>query len=226
MKTIILISFCIALASANTYGGYGGHTETKILKPVIPIVRFLSNSDNYGTYSHETEGGDGTKLAESGSLKNINNQVGSIKSGSYEWTSPEGQHFQVSYTADENGFHPVAAHLPTPPPIPEDIQKMLPLLPKLKEEHNSYDSYGTRVESYSAPAVSYGGYTHHTSFGSAVPAPMSSSFVAPPAPLPSTMETTFPFLVGPPVIPSPNIDTPDFSIHTSDPSRTFVRIGH
>lgn len=31
----------------------------------------------------------------------------------------------MTYTADEHGFHPQGAHLPTPPPIPEAIQKSL-----------------------------------------------------------------------------------------------------
>ncbi|KAH8300253.1 hypothetical protein KR044_012207, partial [Drosophila immigrans] len=37
--------------------------------------------------------------------------------GNYGWISPEGEHIQVSYVADENGYQPTGAHLPTPPPI-------------------------------------------------------------------------------------------------------------
>lgn len=41
--------------------------------------------------------------------------------GNYNYVSPEGQAVHLSYTADENGFHPVGDHLPTPPPVPEGI---------------------------------------------------------------------------------------------------------
>lgn len=31
--------------------------------------------------------------------------------------------YSITYTADEYGFHPQGAHLPTPPPIPPEIQR-------------------------------------------------------------------------------------------------------
>ena len=44
-------------------------------------------------------------------------------SGSYSYTGPDGQVYSISYTADETGFHPQGAHIPTPPPIPPEIQR-------------------------------------------------------------------------------------------------------
>lgn len=37
----------------------------------------------------------------------------------------EGNDFNLSYTADENGYRPVGDHLPTPPPIPPAIARAL-----------------------------------------------------------------------------------------------------
>ena len=39
--------------------------------------------------------------------------------GQFAWTSPEGLPVEISYVADENGYQPQGAALPTPPPIPE-----------------------------------------------------------------------------------------------------------
>jgi len=44
-------------------------------------------------------------------------------SGSFSYTGSDGAQYSISYTADENGFHPQGAHLPTPPPIPPEIQR-------------------------------------------------------------------------------------------------------
>lgn len=44
-------------------------------------------------------------------------------SGSFSYTGTDGVQYSITYTADENGFHPQGAHLPTPPPIPPEIQR-------------------------------------------------------------------------------------------------------
>jgi Insect cuticle protein len=76
-------------------------------------------------YRMETANGISTR--ETGNLKNVGSPEGpvNVKEGSYSWTSPEGQHFTVSYVADEFGYRASGAHLPTPPPIPAEIAASL-----------------------------------------------------------------------------------------------------
>ncbi|KAJ1529496.1 hypothetical protein ONE63_006269 [Megalurothrips usitatus] len=61
--------------------------------------------------------------------------------GSYEWTSPEGVHYKVEYVADENGFHPQAAHLPVAPAVPEAILRSLAYNAAHPEEDKESEMY-------------------------------------------------------------------------------------
>lgn len=45
--------------------------------------------------------------------------------GAYSYTAPDGVLYTITYTADENGFVARGDHLPTPPPIPPEIQVAL-----------------------------------------------------------------------------------------------------
>ncbi|GBP30858.1 Larval cuticle protein LCP-17 [Eumeta japonica] len=84
-------------------------------------------------YAFETS--NGIAAQEAGQLKNVGREEEAIQvQGSSQYTSPEGVPVQLTYTADENGFQPQGAHLPTPPapePIPDYILRAL----KYIEEH-------------------------------------------------------------------------------------------
>ncbi|CAG9771777.1 unnamed protein product [Ceutorhynchus assimilis] len=63
--------------------------------------------------------------------------------GSYLYQSPEGIPIHLTYTADENGFHPSGDHLPTPPPIPIEILRAIEWIKKQNEqkENKLMDKY-------------------------------------------------------------------------------------
>ncbi|XP_034476707.1 larval cuticle protein 1-like [Drosophila innubila] len=42
--------------------------------------------------------------------------------GAFSWISPEGQHVDIKYTADENGYHPEGDVIPV---IPEHVHRLI-----------------------------------------------------------------------------------------------------
>lgn len=74
--------------------------------------------------------GDGQQAQAAGYLKNagVKDQEAEVIQGSYSYTAPDGTPITVTYIADENGFRASGAHLPTPPPVPEAIQRSLELI--------------------------------------------------------------------------------------------------
>lgn len=89
------------------------------------IARSFGLSDSYET-------GNNIIAEESGYIKTFGEGAdkteGLVQQGSYSYTSPDGQVISVQYTADETGFHVSGDHLPTPPPVSEEIQKGLDLI--------------------------------------------------------------------------------------------------
>ena len=63
-----------------------------------------------------------------GQLSGKGEEVALVQQGNFEWVSPEGEKIALQYVADENGYQPQAAHLPTPPPIPDHIIKAIEYL--------------------------------------------------------------------------------------------------
>lgn len=71
------------------------------------------------------ETANGIQAQEQGVARAVGQEVSIAAQGSFAYTSPEGEQISLAYVADENGFQPQGAHLPTPPPIPAAIQRAL-----------------------------------------------------------------------------------------------------
>ncbi|CAH1117682.1 unnamed protein product [Phaedon cochleariae] len=94
----------------------------------IPIVRYENEGVNAdGSYQWSYETGNGISAQEQGQIKNPSAAEGGAAEvqGSYQYTSDDGTPISLTYIANEGGFQPQGAHLPTPPPIPEAIQRSL-----------------------------------------------------------------------------------------------------
>lgn len=80
-------------------------------------------ADAEGNFGYAFETSNGISQQAAGNVNGV--------SGVSEYVSPEGTPIRITYTADENGYHPQGDHLPTPPPIPDYIIRML----KYIEDH-------------------------------------------------------------------------------------------
>lgn len=95
----------------------------------IPILKQDSIINPDGSYQYSYETGNGIAADERGALKNIGAEEPALEvEGQFQYPSEEGGNIQLTYIANENGFQPQGAHLPTSPPIPEAIQRALAYL--------------------------------------------------------------------------------------------------
>ncbi|CAL8091687.1 unnamed protein product [Orchesella dallaii] len=185
--------------------GYGGETAivraapyaaelrsdsygATLVRSAIPIVRLshdirgsLSDSLEYETgngisvtdNTQAVQGRGGEYVDEYGQLVRSDAMIS--KSGSFRYTSPEGQQIQTVWVADENGFRAEGAHLPLPVEMPAEHAEAHRLAlarvssvdsyaaPALIRTSNydtpalirtsNYDAPAIRVQSYDAPAV-------------------------------------------------------------------------
>lgn len=94
----------------------------------IPILRQDSEVNGDGSYQYSFETGNGISADQKGDLKKVGDVEALEVQGQFQYPSEDGSNIQLSYIADENGYQPQGAHLPTSPPIPEAIQRALAYL--------------------------------------------------------------------------------------------------
>ncbi|XP_031637041.1 flexible cuticle protein 12-like [Contarinia nasturtii] len=105
MKFAIVMFALIAVGSAAILPGGDASAETLRNDATVGIDSFQ--------YAYETS--NGIKAEEQGQLKTIGTEQAIVTQGLYSWISPDGQTFTLKFVADENGYQPVADHLPVAP---------------------------------------------------------------------------------------------------------------
>merc|ERR1712047_102738 len=120
MKSMILFAVFLAVAAAAP--------APQDEKPIILIVKQTQNHDTEKQeYSFSYEAENGISVSESGVQKQFGDKpedAGTVSQGKYSYPE-DSVTYTITWVADENGFQATGDHLPTPPPMPEYVVKML-----------------------------------------------------------------------------------------------------
>ncbi|XP_026324987.1 pupal cuticle protein 20-like [Hyposmocoma kahamanoa] len=105
-----------AFASASASSGASAYSAPYNFENV-------HNGDGSYRFSYDA---NGISAHESGAPRAAGSEGPAVTSeGGYSFRTPDGQQVSLTYTADENGFHPTGSHIPTPPPIPAEILRSI-----------------------------------------------------------------------------------------------------
>ncbi|XP_030387712.1 cuticular protein 47Eg-like [Scaptodrosophila lebanonensis] len=114
---------------------------------LLAIVRANENANvirneaevNVNDFKYALELDNSVNIQQQGQLKPSEREPNEqwVVEGQHSWTSPEGEPVSIQYIANENGYQVLSANppLPTPPPIPEAIQRALDYI----RDHPSQD---------------------------------------------------------------------------------------
>uniref|UniRef100_A0A1B0ARJ8 Pupal cuticle protein Edg-78E n=1 Tax=Glossina palpalis gambiensis TaxID=67801 RepID=A0A1B0ARJ8_9MUSC len=105
-KYVLLIAF-LALASVYALED-DAHAH---------VMMDYKKNDAHGHFEYGYEVTNGIGGVESGDGKSV--------SGNFHFTTKDGTPVEVTYTADENGYRPEGAIIPTAPPTPPAILRAL-----------------------------------------------------------------------------------------------------
>ncbi|XP_048521214.1 larval cuticle protein LCP-17-like [Dendroctonus ponderosae] len=97
-------------------------------------LKFVSDLQPNSNYEYAFETDKGIRIQQTGTIKNLETDKIPQVTGSFFYHSPEGLPIHLEYIADENGFQPHGAHLPTPPPIPLQIRRALEWIEEQKKK--------------------------------------------------------------------------------------------
>ncbi|XP_018025039.1 cuticle protein AMP1A isoform X2 [Hyalella azteca] len=76
-----------------------------------------------GAYTFDIETENGISMSEAGQSDDSAESI--VKAGSYSFTLPDGNLFELKYVADKNGFQPESSYLPVPVAFPHPIPQFV-----------------------------------------------------------------------------------------------------
>ncbi|PSN37823.1 Endocuticle structural glycoprotein SgAbd-2 [Blattella germanica] len=166
MPIIAVLLALVAAATARPQFGHQPNGGQQYTTP-IPIISQNSIVNPDGSYQWSYETANGIAAREEGYLKNAGNPEleAQVAQGQFSYTGDDGIPISLTYTADENGFVPQGAHLPTPPPIPIAIQRALEYLatqpeykePEYRQPAGQPGSFGGQPGGFGRQPGSFGG---------------------------------------------------------------------
>ncbi|CAL4122257.1 unnamed protein product, partial [Meganyctiphanes norvegica] len=121
MKTIVFSCLLAVAIAAPQYGASraASHEDSQ---EHIPILRDDRLQPIDGSYSFDTETADGIVRSEHGARIEDGSAEGAVaQAGSYSFTLPNGEEFELTYVANEGGFQPQSDFLPVAPAFPHPI---------------------------------------------------------------------------------------------------------
>ncbi|XP_017124311.1 uncharacterized protein LOC108144165 [Drosophila elegans] len=110
------IAICLlALASGCLAASIGqvDSTTEKIVKQIIPVLKFETEKSPDGSFHFSYEGADQSMRQEQGKVENAGTEDEALEvSGMYSYIDADGNTVEVHYTAGKNGFVPVGTIIP------------------------------------------------------------------------------------------------------------------
>ncbi|XP_042222760.1 cuticle protein AM1159-like [Homarus americanus] len=110
----------------------------------IPVVILrddrVDNGD--GNFNYAFESDDGIAIEAFGSPGSVGQ---SNIQGTIRFIHPDGTPSEISYSADENGFQPQGALIPTPPPLPAHAIEQIRIGEEQRAAGITFDQRGFRV---------------------------------------------------------------------------------
>merc|ERR1712191_27662 len=119
MKSMIFFAVFLAVAAAAP--------APQESQPILILKQSQNHDTEKQEYSFSYEAENGISVSESGVQKQIGDkpeESGTVSQGTYSYPE-DSVTYTITWVADENGFQATGDHLPTPPPMPAHVVKLL-----------------------------------------------------------------------------------------------------